>query len=86
MIEPVNSTQAIGFAAATLTTVSFVPQVIRTWRTGGRDVSLTMLLLFGAGVGLWLGYGILIRAWPLIAANALTAAQVLAIALLKQRG
>ena len=67
------STDWIGSLAAILTTVSFVPQAWRTWRT--RDVSgisLTMYAVFTVGVGLWLIYGILLGEMPLIAANAIT--------------
>ena len=59
--------------AAVLTTVSFVPQAWRTWRT--RDVSgisLTMYAIFTVGVGLWLVYGLLLGEMPLIVANAIT--------------
>ena len=83
---PAGLVQSIGFAAAILTTVSFAPQVVRTWRSGGRDLSPAMLWLFGVGVGLWLAYGILTDARPVIAANALTTAQILAIAVLRRRG
>ena len=77
-------TETIGFLAATLTTVSFVPQawlVIRTRRTGG--ISLLMYSLFVAGVALWLIYGLIIGAMPVVIANAVTlvlAATILAIA------
>jgi MtN3 and saliva related transmembrane protein len=67
------STDWIGSLAAILTTVSFVPQAWRTWRT--RDVSgisLTMYAVFTVGVGLWLIYGFLLGEMPLIAANAIT--------------
>ena len=65
--------QAIGLLAGLLTTVSFVPQVARTVRTkSSRDLSLLMVVLFTAGVGLWLTYGILLAAWPVILANAVT--------------
>lgn len=63
----------IGYMAAILTTVSFVPQaalVIRTRRTGG--ISLLMYSLFTLGVALWLLYGIATNAMPIIAANAIT--------------
>lgn len=64
---------AIGFIAATLTTIAFVPQVIKIWRTKStRDVSIGMYALFTAGVALWLCYGLLIGSWPVIAANAIT--------------
>lgn len=62
-----------GYLAATLTTVSFVPQVLRTLRTRDtRAISLGMYALFSAGVALWLVYGLLLRAWPIILANLIT--------------
>ena len=62
-----------GYAAAVLTTLSFVPQVIHTLRTRDtRAISLGMYLLFSAGVALWLIYGITIGSWPVILANAVT--------------
>jgi MtN3 and saliva related transmembrane protein len=61
----------IGYAAALLTTLSFLPQVIRTWKTRStRDISLAMFAAFCAGVFLWMVYGILIGSWPVIIANA----------------
>lgn len=63
----------LGSIAAVLTTVSFVPQawlVIRTRRTGG--ISLLMYSLFVMGVAMWLAYGVLTSATPIIAANAVT--------------
>jgi MtN3 and saliva related transmembrane protein len=63
----------LGFLAGTLTTLAFVPQVIRTWRTGSaNDLSLGMLLVFNLGVGLWLVYGLALGAAPIVAANAVT--------------
>jgi MtN3 and saliva related transmembrane protein len=65
--------QLIGFAAGSLTTLAYVPQVVRTWRTrSARDLSLGMLIALSAGVSLWLTYGIVLGAWPIIIANALT--------------
>ncbi len=67
------STDWIGSLAAVLTTVSFVPQAWRTWRT--RDVSgisLVMYAVFTVGVGLWLVYGLMLGEMPLIVANAIT--------------
>ena len=63
----------IGYAAATLTTASFVPQALLTLRT--RDVSGISLGMYGsftAGVALWLVYGIGLGEWPIIVANAVT--------------
>jgi len=76
----------IGYIAASLTTLSFLPQALHTFRT--RDVSgisLGMYSLFTAGVALWLVYGLLLLAWPLIVANAITLALALAILVMKLR-
>ena len=63
----------IGGIAATLTTCSFLPQVWRVWRTRHtKDISLLMYVLFTVGVALWLAYGILLGAWPVIIANGIT--------------
>ncbi|MFN8936334.1 MAG: SemiSWEET transporter [Pseudomonadota bacterium] len=65
----------LGYAAATLTTGSFLPQSVHTLRT--RDVSgisLAMYAAFTAGVALWLAYGIALGQWPIIIANAVTLA------------
>jgi MtN3 and saliva related transmembrane protein len=63
----------LGFAAATLTNASFLPQAWKTYRW--RDVSGISLAMDGAltlGIGPWLVYGIRIGAWPLIVANRIT--------------
>lgn len=63
----------IGSLAAFLTTVSFVPQVWLSFKT--RDVSgvsLWMYSVFTAGVALWLVYGLMLKAWPLVIANGIT--------------
>lgn len=65
----------IGYLAAGLTTCSFVPQAWLTFRT--RDVSgisLGMYSVFTVGVSLWLLYGLLVGAWPIVLANAVTLA------------
>jgi MtN3 and saliva related transmembrane protein len=63
----------VGYIAGTLTTLSFVPQVIRSWKLKEtRDLSLAMLLLFALGVTLWTIYGIWIISPPIIAANSIT--------------
>jgi MtN3 and saliva related transmembrane protein len=78
-----TSTEAIGFWAAVLTTLAFTPQVVRTWRIGGKELSWLTLSLFGSGVGLWFVYGFLRGSAPLMLANGLTALQVLVILVLK---
>jgi MtN3 and saliva related transmembrane protein len=65
----------LGYSAAFLTTVSFVPQALHSWRT--RDlsgISLPMYTLFTLGVALWLGYGLAIDSLPVVLANAITLA------------
>ena len=63
----------IGSAAATLTTVAFIPQAWKVWRTNHTaDISLGMYILFTLGVALWLAYGILLESWPIIIANCAT--------------
>lgn len=63
----------VGYPAAFLTTIAFVPQAWKSWRT--RDlsgISLPMYALFTLGVALWLVYGVLISSFPIILANAAT--------------
>jgi MtN3 and saliva related transmembrane protein len=70
----------LGYLAASLTTVSFVPQAWLTYRTRDvRGISLGMYSVFTLGVALWLAYGLALGAWPLIAANAVTLALAVAI-------
>ncbi len=67
--------QILGLIAGALTTIAFVPQVVKTYRTrSAKDLSLFMFLIFALGVALWLVYGILIKDIPVIAANGLTLA------------
>src|ERR1051325_2912366 len=76
---------AIGFGAALLTSIAFVPQVVRSWRAGGEELSVAMLTLFGTGVGLWFLIGYLRRSGPLMAANGAPELQVLGLFALKFR-
>lgn len=81
-----SSSELIGYLAAALTTCSFVPQAWLTFRT--RDVSaisLGMYCAFASGIALWLAYGLLLQAWPIVVANAVTLALALAILAMKLR-
>ncbi len=63
----------LGFVAATLTTLAFLPQTIHSWKT--RDlsgISLSMYSLFTVGVVLWIIYAAMIRNWPVLMANIIT--------------
>ena len=74
----------IGIVAGVLTTLAFVPQVIRVWRTrSARDLSLASFAIFTAGVALWLLYGVAIDALPVIVANAVTLVLAAAILVMK---
>ena len=78
--------EALGYAAAVLTTVAFLPQVVRSLRSRSvRDLSLAMLLTQGTGNALWLGYALATAAVPLALANALTFALVAILAAMKLR-
>jgi MtN3 and saliva related transmembrane protein len=80
------TTDLVGSLAAVLTTASFVPQVWHTWRTRDvRGISLGMYVAFATGVALWLLYGLLLNAWPIVVANAITLALAVAILAMKIR-
>lgn len=65
--------ELIGYCAAALTTLSFLPQAWLTFRTRDvRGISLGMYSVFTIGVALWLLYGVLMGAWPIVLANAVT--------------
>jgi MtN3 and saliva related transmembrane protein len=67
------TTNLLGFLAGGLTTIAFLPQILRTWRLkSAHHLSLWMLSLFTTGVALWLVYGIMIDSPPVIAANLVT--------------
>jgi MtN3 and saliva related transmembrane protein len=78
-------TTIIGVVAAVCTTLSFVPQLVKIHRQGGRDLSNGMLLLYLLGVSLWLVYGIRIDAKEVIGANVVAGALVLTALLMKLR-
>jgi MtN3 and saliva related transmembrane protein len=74
----------IGYLAGALTTISFVPQLLLTLRTQNTaSLSLGMYSAFTLGVALWLGYGIMMRDYALIIANALTLAMATSILAIK---
>jgi len=70
----------IGLGAAFCTTIAFLPQAIKIWRTRStEDISLGMFLTFSIGTLLWLIYGLLLHDIPLIAANGITLVLALTI-------
>lgn len=79
-------TDLIGTLAAVLTTISFLPQALHTFRTKDvRGISLGMYSAFTLGVALWLAYGLLLGAWPVVIANVITLALASTILVMKLR-
>ena len=73
MVLDLNSSEVFGFAAATLSTIAFLPQVIKTWKTrSAKDVSYALLLTFSTGCLCWVIYGYQVEAKPVMIANAFT--------------
>ncbi len=86
MSVPKATVDLIGYSAATMTTVSFLPQLIRVVKLrSAREISLTMFLVFSAGTFCWLVYGVLSHSAPVWIANAVTFALSVSILVLKLR-
>ena len=78
------SADFIGAVAGTLTTLAFVPQVIKAWRTKSvDDLSIWMLLAFTTGVVLWVVYGVKTQSMPVVAANGVTCVLALMLVTMK---
>jgi MtN3 and saliva related transmembrane protein len=76
----------VGYAAAFLTTSSFVPQALHTFRTKDvTGISLGMYSAFVVGISLWLVYGLLLSAWPIVIANVITLSLASTILFMKLR-
>lgn len=81
-----NLNDLIGLLAAVLTTASFLPQVWHTFTTKDvSGISLGMYSVFTVGVALWLIYGLMLSAWPIVIANFITLAFAVAILVMKLR-
>ena len=76
----------VGYVAAALTTVAFVPQALKTLRSRDtRSISLGMYVVFTVGLCFWLAYGIVLGSWPMIVSNIVTLVPALLILALKLR-
>jgi len=83
----VSGITLLGYVAGACTTLAFVPQVVRTWRTrSARDLSLAMFVVLTVGIGLWLAYGVLVHDLPVIVANGVTLVLSGALLAMKLRG
>ena len=80
-----NVTMLVGVAAAICTSLSFVPQLVKIRRQGGRDLSDSMLGLYLLGLTLWLAYGVRIKAAEVIGANVVAGTLVIAAVVMKHR-
>ena len=79
-----DSAEILGFAAGFLTTVAFIPQVVKIWRSKqARDVSLPAFATFTVGIGIWIVYGVVKDAPPIVLWNVITL--VLSIAILAMK-
>jgi MtN3 and saliva related transmembrane protein len=68
----------VGFIGGVFSSVSFLPQVIKLWKTrSAKDLSMMTLLFLIMNVCTWLTYGVLIHAWPLIVTNGIVLSMVL---------
>jgi MtN3 and saliva related transmembrane protein len=76
----------LGTTAAILTTASFFPQLLHLWRSrSAHAISASMYTIFAIGLLLWIVYGMVIGAWPIVIANSITALQAVAILWMKVR-
>lgn len=79
-------TTVLGLVAGTLTTLSFLPQLLKAWKSRStHDISFGMLALFSAGLVLWIVYGLIVADVPVIMANSVTLVFVGLILVLKLR-
>ena len=79
-----NYIEFFGFLAALLTTIAFLPQLYKTWKTkSADDVSLIMLILFITGLICWIIYGLKINSLPILVANIITCIFNFSILILK---
>jgi MtN3 and saliva related transmembrane protein len=64
--------EILGLAAGTITSITFLPQVIKIWQTkSAKDLSLPMLLLLILGTCMWFTYGVLLKNAPIIYTNSM---------------
>jgi MtN3 and saliva related transmembrane protein len=76
----------LGFLAAALTTVAFVPQVVKIYQDkSAKSISLKTFYIFTVGVFLWLLYGIALDSWPMIVSNIITMSLSITILVLKHK-
>ncbi len=81
-----NYIEIIGLVAGTCTTISFLPQVIKAYRSKEtKNISVSMYIILAVGLLLWTIYGILFEAFPVILANAVSLVLASIILILKRK-
>jgi MtN3 and saliva related transmembrane protein len=79
-----DNTTLIGLAAGLFTTISFLPQVIKAWKSKStRDISIGMYIVLGVGLLMWVFYGFAINSTPIIITNAIGLTLTLLVLVLK---
>lgn len=80
-----DNTTIVGLAAGTLTTISFLPQVIKAWRSKStKDISIGMYTALSVGLLLWIFYGIAIKSTPIIITNVISLVLTVLVLFLKR--
>ncbi len=83
-MDPLTQVDALGLIAGTLTTIAFIPQLLKVWKSkSAKDISYVMFILFVTGIVLWEIYGWEIHSLPVILFNIITFILGLAILVLK---
>lgn len=79
-------TQVLGYSAGAVTTLTFLPQVVKTWQEkSAKDISLLMFIIAATNEVMWIGYGILKDDWVIIATNAIVLLMSLTMIVFKLR-
>ena len=86
MVENPSVVTILGLVAGTLTTLSFLPQLLKAWKSRStHDISIGMFSLLAAGITLWIVYGVVTSDLPVIVANVVSLVLVGLILALKLR-
>lgn len=81
-----NGTDLLGYAAGAITSLTFLPQVVKTWREkSAKDVSLLMFIIAAINEVMWIVYGALLDNWVIILTNAIVLSMSLIMIFLKLR-
>lgn len=76
----------LGYAAGAITSLTFLPQVIKTWKNkSAKDVSLLMFIIAAINEVMWIVYGVLLNNWVIILTNSIVLAMSLTMIYLKLR-